>query len=90
MANDIATGIDAFIRRQFRIKDQDTGFTPDVHLWEDGYIDSAGAIELIAHIEAVHGIELTQEILFDPDFTTVRGIARLVGRAIEAKQRCVA
>jgi acyl carrier protein len=81
--------LEAFIRRQFRVKTDDAYFTIDSHLWEEGYVDSTGAIELIAHLEMTYGIRLSQETLFDPLFTTVRGIATLVERGMDRQHASV-
>jgi acyl carrier protein len=83
MVNKVVSELEAFIRRHFRVKTDDEYFGVDVNLWEEGYVDSTGAIEMIAHLEATYGIVLSQEVLFDPDFTTVRGIGRLVTRLLE-------
>jgi acyl carrier protein len=81
----IVPELETFVRRQFRVKADDPYFTIDTNLWEDGYVDSTGAIELIAHLEMTYGIGLSQEALFDPSFTTVRGIGALVERVMEAQ-----
>ena len=85
MANEVVKNLESFIRSHFRVKADDAYFTNDVNLWEEGYVDSTGAIEMIAYLESTYGIALSQEVLFDPDFTTVRGIAGLVVRTLEQR-----
>jgi methoxymalonate biosynthesis acyl carrier protein len=85
VVNDVVTNLESFIRAHFRVKSDDAYFNVDVNLWEEGYVDSTGAIEMIAHLESTYGIALSQEVLFDPDFTTVRGIGRLVVRTLEQR-----
>lgn len=68
-----------FIRVRFRVRPEDDHFSHDVNLWEEGYVDSAGVVEMIAFLETTFNITLPEEVLFDPDFTYIRGIARLVG-----------
>jgi thioesterase domain-containing protein/acyl carrier protein len=80
MAQAIADHVATFIRTRFRIADDDDLFTYEIHLFEEGYVDSAGVVELIAHIEQTYGIKLPDDVLFSPLFTTVRGIAQLVAR----------
>ena len=79
----VVSELETFIRRQFRVKPDDQYFTLDANLWEEGYVDSTGAIELIAHLEMTYGIVLSQEALFDPAFTTINGIAGLVERLMD-------
>jgi acyl carrier protein len=84
MVEEVASQVERFIRNRFRVKPDDRHFTPDVNLWEEGYIDSTGAVEMIAFLEQTYAIRLPEEVLFDPDFTHIRGISRLVSRTVEA------
>ncbi|HEY8944913.1 MAG TPA: acyl carrier protein [Polyangiaceae bacterium] len=70
--------IESFIRRRFRVQDDDESFGVDVNLWEAGYVDSAGAIEMIAFLEETFGITLPEDVLFDPEFAHIRGMARML------------
>jgi acyl carrier protein len=80
MSADNESTVEEFVRARFRVRADDDLFTRDVNLWEAGYVDSAGAVEMIAFLERTFAITLPEEILFDPDFTHIRGIARLVAR----------
>lgn len=68
--------LEAFIRDHFRITDN--GFSRDSHLFEAGYVDSVGAVELIAFVEATFGVKLQDEHIFSEDFTTIAGITRIL------------
>jgi acyl carrier protein len=74
----VAACVEAFVRTRARVGAEDRRFSRQVNLWEDGYVDSIGVVELIGHIEASFGVDLPDEALFDPDFTSVEGIARIV------------
>ena len=78
MPEDTEKVVEEFIRSRFRVRPDDDHFSRDVNLWEEGYVDSAGVVEMIAFIEQTFSITLPEEILFDPDFTYIRGIARLI------------
>jgi acyl carrier protein len=78
MSEDIEAVVEQFIRTRFRVRNDDDHFGRDVNLWEEGYADSAGVVEMIAFLEKTFGITLPEEVLFDPDFTYIRGIARLI------------
>ncbi len=74
----LAEALEAFIRERFRIRSTDTRFSRDVNLWEEGYVDSAGVVEVVAFLEEYVGQRLPDELLFEPDFTTIAGMARHV------------
>lgn len=73
--------IETFIRDRFRVSADDSFFSRSVNLWEEGYVDSAGVVEMIAFLETRFELTLPEEVLWDPDFTHVQGIAALVAKA---------
>lgn len=76
----VAASVEAFVRTRSRVSVDDSRFSRDSNLWQDGYLDSIGVVELIGHIEAAFGVDVPDETLFDPDFTSVVGIAGIVSR----------
>ena len=82
MSEQIMTVVESFIRKRFSIRPDDEFFGRDVNLWETGYVDSAGVVEMIAFLEQSFHTTLPEEVLFDPDFTNIRGIARLVSSTL--------
>ncbi|MBI4638154.1 MAG: acyl carrier protein [Candidatus Rokubacteria bacterium] len=76
---EIARSIERFIRRAFRIVPDDPDFSWDSHLFESGYVDSAGVVELIAFVESTFGVKLEDEHIFSERFTTINGISSVVG-----------
>ena len=77
---DVAAAVEEFARREFSIKSSDRRFDRTVDLFEDGYVDSVGVIELIGFLERTFVIEIPEEDLFSPEFSTIDGIARIVTR----------
>jgi len=77
-ADEVAASIEAFIRVRSRVSADDRRFSRQSNLWEDGYVDSIGVVELIGHIESTFAVTIPDETLFDPSFTSVEGIARIV------------
>jgi acyl carrier protein len=77
---DVAAAVEEFARREFSIKPSDRRFDRKVDLFEDGYVDSIGVIELIQFLESTFAIEIPEEDLFSAEFTTIDGIARIVTR----------
>lgn len=73
-----ATALEVFIRENFQVDESDPYFTHGVHLWEEGYVDSTGLVEIIAFLEERFHVTISDEMLFSPDFTSISGISRLV------------
>ena len=76
--DEISRDLEVFIRDRFEVEADDTYFSTDLNLWEEGYIDSVGVIELIAHLETTYAIQVPRAMLFDPAFTSVNGIAERI------------
>lgn len=74
----LADALEAFVRERFRVRTSDARFSREVNLWEEGYVDSAGVVEVVAFLEEWAGRRLPDELLFDPDFTTIVGMSRHV------------
>lgn len=77
-AGAIATELEQFIRTRFEVADDDPDFGPEVDVWEEGYVDSAGVIEVVSHLEELWGVKIPEETLFDPRFTTIRGMSEVI------------
>jgi acyl carrier protein len=77
---EVAAAVEEFARREFSIKPSDRRFDRTVDLFEDGYVDSIGVIELIEFLERTFVIEIPEEDLFSPEFSTIDGITRIVTR----------
>lgn len=69
--------ISEFIREKFEIYD-DPDFTNDVHLFNEGFVDSFGAVEIIHFVEETYNIEITQKDITLFPMNTVEEIAAVV------------
>jgi acyl carrier protein len=85
---DIARELESFLRESFQIDETDPHFTRTAHLWNDGYVDSAGVVQTIAHLEERYRVRLPEQVLEDPAFTHIDGIARLVAELVRSGARC--
>jgi len=83
---EIASDLEAFLRRSFLIPMDDERFTRSANLWEEGYVDSAGVVETIVHLEQRWNVRLPEELVFDPRFSHVTGIAEIVGAHLQREQ----
>ena len=82
----IALDLEVFLRRSFLIPDDDARFTRTVNLWEEGYVDSAGVVETIVHLERRWDVRLPDDVVFDPRFNHVAGIAELVAALVDLRR----
>jgi len=72
--------IDAFIREQFRVAEDDPRFDRSTDLYEGGYVDSVGVVELLAFIGEAFDVTVPEAELLSPDFSCVDGIGAVVHR----------
>jgi acyl carrier protein len=78
----VAREVESYVRVRFAVPADDRVFTRTVDLFEEGYVDSTGLVELIAHVEQQYAIRLPEEALFDASFSHIDGIARVVAGLI--------
>jgi acyl carrier protein len=76
--DEIADILEDVLRREFRVRDNDPMFGRRVHLYDAGFVDSTGVVELIAFIERTFDVMLGDEDIFSDAFTTVDGISGVV------------
>lgn len=67
-----------YIAETFDIDKNDPDFTPDVNLFDYGFVDSMGATEIILFIEERWSIRITQKDLTLSPMNTVEEIAAVV------------
>jgi acyl carrier protein len=81
---EIAVSIEEFIRARFDVKSTDAVFGRTVSLWEQGYVDSIGVVEVIDFLESTFAVTIPEETLFSPGFTHIDGMAHWV---LELRER---
>ncbi len=69
--------ISEFIKEKFEIGD-DPDFNNDVHMFNEGFVDSFGAVAIIHFIEETFNIEITQKDITLYPMNTVNEIAEVV------------
>jgi D-alanine--poly(phosphoribitol) ligase subunit 2 len=70
-----------FIREKFEIGD-DPDFTNDVHMFNEGFVDSFGAVEIIHFVEETYNIQITQRDITLYPMNTVNEIAAVIKKKI--------
>ncbi len=79
---EVMSELSQYIRREFKIKESDTDFGDDVHLFDYGYVDSFGAVSILTFVQDRFGVKISDADLTIHPLNTVREIATLVhGRA---------
>jgi acyl carrier protein len=84
LAEEIEDQIDTFLRTTFRIAADDPVFDRAVDLYENGYVDSVGIVELVAWLEKTFGVTIPESDMLSDDFSTVEGLARIVGGRVSS------
>jgi acyl carrier protein len=79
-ANVIATKIRDYICERFQIPAGDADFTDDVHLFDFGYVDSFGAVELTSFVENQFDLKISEGDMVVHPLNTVNEIATFVTR----------
>jgi D-alanine--poly(phosphoribitol) ligase subunit 2 len=77
--NDIQQTIFDYINAYFKIEN-DPDFTPDVNIFDYGFVDSLGAVEILDFIESHWNIEITTSDLTLFPMNSVEEIAAVVAR----------
>jgi acyl carrier protein len=78
----IAERIEKFLREQYLIADDDPGFTRSADIYESGYVDSIGVVELLAFIDEEFAVEIPETELLSDEFSNIDGIARIVAELV--------
>jgi acyl carrier protein len=78
---EIIADIESFVRSAFAVSPDDAGFDRDVNVFDAGYVDSVGLLEVLAFIDGRFAVEIAEDDLLSEEFSTVAGMGRIVYRA---------
>lgn len=70
-----------YIKKQYDLAD-DPDYTSDINLFDYGYLDSLGAVEVITWLEETYKIEITQKDIVLFPMNSVDEIAEVVFRKV--------
>jgi len=76
--NNAINDLRAFIRENFKVPADDSDFNDDVHLFDYGYIDSFGAVELTTFVQSHFGVTVKDSDLISYPLNTIRQIAEFI------------
>ncbi len=69
--------IEDYIREEFEIGD-DPEFSNDIHLFDSGFVDSLGAVQIVTFVENKFEIKISQKDITLYPMNTVNEIAAVV------------
>jgi methoxymalonate biosynthesis acyl carrier protein len=69
-----------YIRERFKVSADDSDFTDDVHLFDYGYVDSFGAVDLTSFVEEKFAIKISESDMVVYPLNTITGIATFVSK----------
>ncbi len=72
---DIKDAVRSFVKQRFNIAPSDTDFNDDVHLFDYGYVDSFGAVELTQFVAKHCAIQVSSTDLIAHPLATINQIA---------------
>jgi acyl carrier protein len=76
----VAERVERYVRTQFRVASNDGRFSRSVPLFDAGYVDSVGVVELLAFLAQEFAVHLPDDVLMSDEFSTIDGIAAIVCR----------
>ena len=72
---EITGSLRAYIVEHYAIPTGDADFSDDVHLFDYGYIDSFGAVDLVSFVQKAFGITVSQSDIIAYPMNTINEIA---------------
>ena len=77
-ADDVRSELRSYIVARFQIPADDPDFSDEIHLFDFGYIDSLGALELVTFVSQRFAVEVEPGDWEDHELDTIDSIVRLV------------
>jgi acyl carrier protein len=80
LQSEIANRLEGWIRTEFSVSPGDSGFGRGSDLFDSGYVDSFGLVELLGFVEGQFGVEISDDLLLSDEFATIEGISHAICR----------
>ena len=74
----IKTELRNYIRENYRVPQDDPDFSDTVHIYDYGFVDSFGSVQLKTFIESKYSVQLSQKDLTTIPLNTVEQMAGFV------------
>lgn len=79
-SNEIASKVRQFVRQHYGISENDSEFTDDVNLFDYGYVDSFGAVELYGFVEKEFSVRVSEAEFVTVSLNSIREISTFVAQ----------
>jgi methoxymalonate biosynthesis acyl carrier protein len=83
---EIASELRRFVRQQFSIPEDDSDFSDDINLFNYGYVDSIGAVELTGFVERQFGVRFTDSDWINSPLSSIREISTFVAKRLQGEK----
>jgi methoxymalonate biosynthesis acyl carrier protein len=84
--DNISSELRRFVRQHFSIPEDDPDFSDDIDLFNYGYIDSIGAVELTGFVEGQFGVRFTDSDWVNCPLSSIREISTFVAKRLEEEK----
>ena len=74
-----------FIRERFKVPEHDADFTDEVHLFDYGYVDSFGAVDLTSFVEQKFAVKIGQSDLIAYPMNSIVEISDFVSKRLSGQ-----
>jgi methoxymalonate biosynthesis acyl carrier protein len=81
--DEIRSDLRKFVREQYAVPETDLEFSEDVNLFNYGYIDSFGAVELTEFIAQRFGIRFTDSDWATVSLSSIREISTFIAKRLD-------
>jgi methoxymalonate biosynthesis acyl carrier protein len=81
----IKTQLRGFIRERFQVPEHDPDFSDEVHLFDYGYVDSFGAVDLTSFVEQKFSVKIAQTDLIAFPMNTIVEISDFVSKRLNGQ-----
>lgn len=82
---EISSQLRQFVRQQFSIPENDPDFSDDIDLFNYGYIDSIGAVELTGFVERQFGVVFADADWINFPLSSIREVSAFVAKRIQGE-----
>jgi acyl carrier protein len=83
--DEIIAALRTFVQETFQVSPTDAEFTDDVHIFDYGYVDSFGAVQIIDFVRDRFNVVISDQDLVLYPLNTIREIATLVEQRVRLR-----
>lgn len=81
--NDVRDAFREFVKTNYNVADDDPDFSDDVHLFDYGYVDSFGAVEMHSFTEEKFNVKVSDQDLISHPLNTITEISTFIHNRLQ-------